>query len=61
MEGYKLRYFMFSFHVDPDPDMLFEKLTAQIGARPGLGTKVCFEAPSDLWVHIVKMQQSISG
>ena len=27
---------MLSFHVDSDLDMLFEKLTAQIGARPGL-------------------------
>ena len=29
---------MFSFHVDSDLDILFEKLTAQISARPGLGT-----------------------
>ena len=48
---------MFSFHVDPDLDILCEKLTAQIGAQPGLGTKLCFEAPGDLWVDIVKMQR----
>ena len=39
---------MFSFHVDPDLDTLFEKLTAQIGARPGLGTQLCLEAPGGL-------------
>ena len=27
-EGYKLRCFMFTFHVDPDLDILFEKLAA---------------------------------
>ena len=43
---------MFSFHVDLDLDVLFEKLTAQIGARPGLGTQHC-----DLSVDIVKIQQ----
>ena len=48
---------MFKFHIDPDSDTLFEKLTAQIGARLGLGTQLCFEAPDDLWVNIVKMQQ----
>ena len=47
---------MFNFHVYPDLDILFEKLTAQIGAPPGLGTQLCFEASSDLWVNIVKMQ-----
>ena len=47
---------MFSFHVEPDLDILF-KLTAQIGAGPGLGTQLCFKAPCDLWVDIVKMQQ----
>ena len=51
---------MFSFHVDPNLDILFEKLTAQIGARPGLETQLCFEAPGDLWVDIVKMQQLTS-
>ena len=51
---------MFSFHVDPNLDILFEKLTAQIGARPGLETQFCFEAPGDLWVDIVKMQQLTS-
>ena len=39
---------MFSFHVDPELDILFEKLAAQIGARLGLGTQLCFKAPSDL-------------
>ena len=29
---------MFSSHVDPDFDISFEKLTAQIGAQSGLGT-----------------------
>ena len=33
------------------------KLTAQIGARLGLGTLLRLEAPSDLRVNIVKMQQ----
>ena len=42
---------MFSSFVDLDVDILFQKLIAQIGARPGLG------APDDLWVDIVKMQQ----
>ena len=28
MEGYKLRCFMFNFHVDPDLYILFEKLAA---------------------------------
>ena len=52
---------MFSFHVDPDLDILFEKLTAQIGARLGLGTLFLFETPGDLWVDIVKMQLLTSG
>ena len=34
--GFKGR-FMFGFHVGPDLNMLFEKLTAQIGAQLGLG------------------------
>ena len=29
---------MFSFHVDPDLDILFEKLTVQIVSRMVLGT-----------------------
>ena len=49
--------FMFSFHHGPDIDILFEKLTAQIGARLGLGTLLRFEAPTDLRSDIVKMQQ----
>ena len=52
---------MFSFHDDPDPDILLEKLTAQISARLGLGTLLRFEAPSDLRIDIVKMQQSTLG
>ena len=47
---------MFSFHVDLDLDILFEKLTAQLGARPGFGTQLYFEAPGELWVDFVKMQ-----
>ena len=34
---------------------LLTKLTAQIGARLGLGTQLCFEAPDKLRVNIVKM------
>ena len=30
---------MFSFHVDPDLEILLEKLTSQTDARPGLGTQ----------------------
>ena len=52
---------MFSFHVDPDLDILFEKLIAQIGARLGLGAQLCFEAPGDLWIDIVKMQRLTLG
>ena len=55
--GFKGR-FMFSFHVGPNLDILFEKLTAQIVTRMGLGTLLCFEAPGDLRVDIVKMQRS---
>ena len=47
---------MFSFHVDPDFGISFEKLTAQINAWPGLGTHPCFEAPGELGVNIVKTQ-----
>ena len=47
---------MFSFHVDPDLDTLFEKLAAQISARMGLGIQLHFETPGDLWVDFVKMQ-----
>ena len=32
MKEYKLRCSMFSFHVDPDLDILLEKLTAEIAA-----------------------------
>ena len=46
---------MLSFHVDPDLDILFEKLTTQTDARMGLGTLLLFEAPGDLWVDIAKM------
>ena len=48
---------MFNFHVDPDLDILIEKLTAQIDARPSLGTQLCCEVPGDLWVDIIKIQQ----
>ena len=47
---------MFNFYSDPDLDILFEKLTEQIGARLGLGTLLRFEASSDLRVDIIKMQ-----
>lgn len=48
---------MFSFpHVDLDFDILFEKLTAQIGAWSGLGNQSRLEAPSGLWVDIGKTQ-----
>ena len=47
--------FMFSFHVDPDLYILFEKLTVQIGVRLGLVPLLLFEAPGDFWVDIVKM------
>ena len=45
---------MFSFYVDPDFDMLFENLTAQIGARLGLGSQFQFDGTGILWVNIVK-------
>ena len=48
---------MFSFYVNPDLDILFEKLTAQIDARLGLRTLLRFEAPGNIWVDIIKMQQ----
>ena len=46
---------MFTLHADFDFGILFEKLTAQIGAWPGLGTQLRFEAPGYLWVDIIKM------
>ena len=52
---------MLTFHVDRDLDMLFERLTAQIGARLGLGAQLRFKAPSDRQVDIVKMQQLTLG
>ena len=52
---------MFSFHVDRDVDVLFERLTAQIRARLGLGAQLRFKAPSDRQVDIVKMQQLTLG
>ena len=39
---------MFSFCIDSDFGILFEKLTAGIGIMPNLGTQPHFEAPSDL-------------
>ena len=51
---------MFSFHVNSDLDILIEKLTAQIGPGPRLETRLGFEAPSDLWVNIFKMQRLTS-
>ena len=29
---------MFSFHIDPELDILFDKLAAQIGTKSGLGS-----------------------
>ena len=49
---------MFSFHVDPDLDILLEKLAAQIRAWLGSETQLCFQTPDDLWVDIVKIQRS---
>ena len=49
--------FIFSFHLDPDLDILFEKLTTQIGTQLGLRTLLCFEAPGDLRVKINKKQR----
>ena len=34
---------MFSFHADPDLEILFEKVTSQIVAWMGLGTQLPFE------------------
>ena len=48
---------MFSFRLGPGIDILFETLTAQIDALLGLGTLLFVEAPSDLRVDIVKMQE----
>ena len=61
MKGIKLRRFMFNFHDDLDLDILFEKLTAQIGARLGLVTQPRFDASGYFWVNIVKMQRLIRG
>ena len=47
---------MFRFHVDPDLDILFEKLATQTGTQPGLETQLRFGAPGNLWVNIVKTQ-----
>ena len=44
---------MFGFYVDLNLEILFEKLTAQIGAWPGLETQLLFEARCDLQVEIV--------
>ena len=52
---------MLIFYIDTDLDILFEKLTAQIGARLGLGTRLCFEAPGDFRANIVKIQRLSSG
>ena len=52
---------MLSFHVDPDLNILFENLTAQISAQLGLGTLLLFETPADLQVDIFKVQWLTSG
>ena len=48
---------MVSFHVDSDLDILFKKLTAQIGARPGLRTLLRFETDRHFQSFIIKIQQ----
>ena len=41
--------FMFKLHLDTDLDTLFEKLTAQIGAWPGVRALTSFQgSPSPL-------------
>ena len=55
------RSFFVQFHVDPDLDILFEKLTTQIGALLGLRTQLQFETCCDLRVNIVKMHQLTLG
>ena len=60
LRGFKGR-FMFNFYVDPDLDILFENLTAQIVARVVLDTQLPFETLGDLWVDIIKMQQLTLG
>ena len=52
---------MFSFLVGPDLDILFEKLTGQIGARPGLGIPLLFEVSSELRVSTVNTLQLALG
>ena len=51
---------MFSFGGDPDLDIFFEKLRERKGARLGLGALLRFDAPGDLWVNIIKIQQFTS-
>ena len=60
LRGFRGR-FMLKFHVRPDLDILFEKLTAQVLAWPRLGMLLHFEAPGELQVDKVKMQQLTSG
>ena len=48
---------MFIFHVGPDLDIYFEKLTAKTNARSGLKIQIRFEVPADLQVNIIKMQR----
>ena len=53
---------MSSFHaLGLDLDILFEKLTAQIGALLYLETQYRFEAPGDLRIAIFKTQWLASG
>ena len=39
---------MFNFHVNPDFDILFEKLTAEIGDQLSLETQLRFDALGNL-------------
>ena len=51
---------MFSFLVDSELD-LFERLTGQIGAWPGLEIPLFFDIPSELRINAVDTQQLALG
>ena len=60
LKGFK-GLFVFSFYVDPDLDILFEKLIAQAVGWVGLITQLPFETFSNLCFNIIKMQQLTLG
>ena len=60
LKGFK-GLFVFSFYVDPDLDILFEKLIAQAVGWVGLSTQLPFETFSNLCFNIIKMQQLTLG